>query len=139
MESRVEMIYHNCLTKSIVLESADVIFLAFLKPNPSKPPSSCCGRALAPPLGRDRDHGSARVSPESSAGARECIPRFWELERGWGWALPGARSLLGQRRGACAGGSSSSWVSSCKWKRQLGSVKCFLPELGESTFTSQTC
>lgn len=69
MESHVEMIYHNCLTKSIALEFADVIFLVFLKPNPFKPPGSCYGRAAAPPLERDRDRGSAKVSLESSAGA----------------------------------------------------------------------
>lgn len=67
------MIYHNCLTNSIVLEFADVIFLAFLKPNSFKPPGSCCGRAVAPPLERDRDLGRAKVSPERSAGIHSTI------------------------------------------------------------------
>lgn len=34
------MISHNCLTNSVVLEFADVIFLAFLKPNPFKHPAA---------------------------------------------------------------------------------------------------
>jgi len=52
---------------------------------------------------------------------------------GAGWVLesaeaPGSGHSIPQPRGLCAPG---------KWKRELGGVKCFLPEVGESAFTSR--
>lgn len=92
------MIYHNCLTNSTVLEFADVMFLAFLKANPFKAAGSCCGRAVAAPLERDRDRGCAERAQGAAQGPgiHSTIP---ELE-GPGAALPEAGSPPGQRRRA---------------------------------------